>query len=345
LPPGGWDPALKRFSVAHDRDYILPLIRQALRINPSLRIIASPWSPPAWMKTNSALTGRSANGEGRLRPEAYGPLSLYFVKFLRAYRAAGVAVWALTPQNEPDNATADYPGMLMSPREQAVFISRYLIPRLRAARIRVRILGYDSNWFGYENYADLATRAGADGLAFHCYFGSPEAMAAYHAQAPAALIVEDECSVGSGIDPVKLILDSLTHWASGVLFWNLALDPDGGPKVGSGCPGCVGVVTIEPKKRSVAYTRNYHALGHVSRFAAGGAHVVKATTAMPSDLQVAAFEGRGGRTALVVSNTAATGRRFVVHVRGTGYFSYRLPGALSGQPIATFVWRGRTVRR
>ena len=130
LPAGRTDYRMRRFSIAHDRAEILPLLRQALALNPQIKVIGSPWSPPAWMKTNQSLVG------GRLidTPRIYAAYARYLVKFVKAYERAGVPIYALTVQNEPQNRKPDaYPGMDMPVAQQAKLIE-VLGPRLRRAR-------------------------------------------------------------------------------------------------------------------------------------------------------------------------------------------------------------------
>src|SRR3954470_16169643 len=147
VPPGHTDFGLRHFSIAHDRAEILPLLRQALRLNPSLRIMATPWSPPAWMKTNDSLVG------GRLidDPRVYRALTRYFVKFVKAYQRAGVPIDALTLQNEPQNRFPNaYPGMDLRDNEEARLVE-LLGPALRRAGLHVKLLGYDHNWSLHPN--------------------------------------------------------------------------------------------------------------------------------------------------------------------------------------------------
>ncbi len=142
LPAGKTDYDMRRFSIAHDRAQILPLLRQALELNPRLKVIGSPWSPPAWMKTNGSLIG------GRLidDPRIYAAYARYFVEFVQAYEHAGVPVYAITVQNEPQNRNpSGYPGMDLPVAQEAKLI--VAIGRaFRDARIDTKIFGYDHNW-------------------------------------------------------------------------------------------------------------------------------------------------------------------------------------------------------
>jgi len=370
LPPGQGDPTLARFSIAHDQAYILPILRQALRIDPALRIIASPWSPPAWMKTDDSLASVSPDGVvGTLLPADYGALAQYFVRFLEGYRRAGVPVWAVTPQNEPLQATLDYPGMIMSEPAEAAFIARYLAPALRQAGLQARIYGYDHLWLGSRPYATALLAgppagppaAGAGpalaGLAYHCYLGAPQSMAAIHARFPGADLLEDECSTGiSPLSPIQVEIRSVESWASGALMWNVALDPAGGPKLGSGCPGCIGLMTVDAASGSVTPTGDYYELGQVSRFVRPGAARL-ATRINPAPprcaaspecgLEAAGFADPGGAEVLVVTNSGPRPVTFAVRRPDGAAFTYRLAGRAPAAgadnsrdaAVVTFVWR------
>jgi glucosylceramidase len=139
LPPGETDPDMKLFSIDYDRDYIIPILRQSLALNPNLKIIGSPWSPPGWMKTSGSTIG------GTLLPAVFAPLTKYFVKYVQAYEASGVPIFAVTPQNEPLNVPNDYPGMGMSADEQSKFVRENLGPAFRDSGIKSRILVFDHN--------------------------------------------------------------------------------------------------------------------------------------------------------------------------------------------------------
>jgi glucosylceramidase len=139
VPAGKTDYRLRHFSIAHDRKQILPLLRRALALNSKLKVMGTPWSPPAWMKTNQSLVG------GRLidSPRIYDAYARYFVKFVRAYKRAGAPIYALTLQNEPQNRKPNaYPGMDMPVRQEAKLIEA-LGPKLQRAGLRTKLLGYD----------------------------------------------------------------------------------------------------------------------------------------------------------------------------------------------------------
>jgi glucosylceramidase len=361
-PAGKTDYAQRHFTIRHDRKAILPLLRQALRINRHITIMATPWSPPAWMKTNQSLVG------GRLidDPRIYRSFALYLVKFVQAYQRAGVPVDYLTVQNEPQNRTpSGYPGTDMSAAQEEQVILQ-LGPMLRAAHLHTKILGYDHNWAEHpndiantppdeqsdiDNYPQelLASRASRylAGTAYHCYYGDPSAMTALHNQYPSKDIFFTECSGSQSGDPSQTFSDTLKfdartleigtprNWAKSVVNWNLALDPSGGPHVG-GCGTCTGVVTVA-QDGTVTRNAEYYALGHLSRFVRPGAlHIASTSFGTPSwngQITDVAFRNPDGSTVLVAHNENDNPQSFSVSENGQS-FDYTLPGGT----LATFVW-------
>lgn len=358
------DPTLAHFSIAHDEAYILPLLREALAINPKLKILANPWSPPGWMKADDSMLGISpTGGPGLVEPQYYPALAQYFVKFIQAYQAASVPVWAITPQNEPEQPSADYPQAYMTPAGESAFVHADLAPALHQAGLRTKIFGYDYVWLGSEHYTlPLMAAAGSDlaGIAYHCYFGAPESMSAFHALHPHARLIEDECSTGiSVLSPIQALLRSVDNWASAALMWNVALDPSGGPKVGSGCLNCVGLTTINPATGSVSYNGGFWQFAQAGAFVARGAWRIGASASPRQGpcasspvcgLEYAAFLNPDGDTVVVVTNSGAQPVTFAVTRPDGQSFSYTLSGqnGPSGTDdsrdaaVATFVW-GPTV--
>lgn len=363
VPAGQTDFALDHFSIAHDEAQILPLLREATALNPKLKVLATPWSPPAWMKDNGSLVGGRLLDDDRV----YATYAQYFVRFIRAYRAAGIAVDYVTVQNEPQNRNPDaYPGMDMPVADQTRLIS-VLGPALRDAGLHTQILGYDHNWATHPN--DLASLPpGRDaepdypadvlesdasrwvaGTAFHCYFGDPSAQSALRDRFPRKGIWFTECSGSRGQTdpPAKVFTDTLKwhsrnvilgttqNWAKSVVNWNLALDPQGGPHNG-GCGTCTGVVEVSPDG---AVTRNaeYFTLGHMSKFVKPGAYRIASTsfgtTGWNGQTMNAAFQNPDGSTALVIHNENDDPRTIAIAV-GDRFFEYTLPGTA----LATFVW-------
>jgi glucosylceramidase len=350
-PAGRSDPSLKGFSVVHDEAYIIPALRQALALDPRTELLASPWSAPAWMKANHSLG--NAGDLGTLLPSAYGPWAQYFVKFLQAYAAASVPISALTVQNEPGTPSL-YPGMNFSATAESKWIAKDLRPALARAGLKPSLYGGDLGWGPDSNPFVTTAITGPDanglaGISWHCYYGAPGVMNEFRQADPALEEIVDECSPG-GISPTptsEIVISSLRDWASTVALWNLALDPHGGPvqAPNHGCPGCVGLATIDEKTGSVSLTRSYYQLGQASAFLAPGAqriatnHFVsyaypgRGVNVVSPGLDDVAFRNPDGSIVLVAYNNSTKPIQFAVAWRGRT-LSYVLPAAA----MTTFVW-------
>jgi glucosylceramidase len=347
LPPGQVDPTLAHFSIAHDLAYVVPALQQMLSLNRHIEILAEPWSPPPWMKTNGAFDNR--HGTGWLRSIYRGALAQYFVKFIQAYAGVGIPIDAITPQNEP-GALSAFPGLNLSAANEVQFITQYLEPALRAAHLPTKIYGLDRGALLYyaKSLAFGAARDDLAGIAWHCY-GGPTYMDVLHAIDPALAQIVSECS--PGIIPytaADALITSLRNWASAALLWNLALDPAGGPVElpNLGCRGCTGVVTINEQTHAVTYGLNYYQLGQISKFVVPGA-VRIAANALVSDFRTpnglygvttglddVAFRNPDGTTVLVTYNNSESWIRFAVTANGRWFQAGIPPGAMT-----TFQWK------
>jgi len=194
VPSGQTDPDLAQFSIAHDQAYVIPALSQMLSIDPGIEILANPWSPPPWMKSNAAFD--NVGGHATLAPASFGPLAAYFVKFIRAYAAAGIPIAAITPQNEP-GAVVPYPGLSLPEPDEAKFIAGYLAPALRAAGLAPKIYGVDRGAALSYAQALLSSPAAPalSGIAWHCY-GGLGTLAALAQAAPTVDEIVSECSPG-----------------------------------------------------------------------------------------------------------------------------------------------------
>ena len=337
LPQGESDPSLERFSIEPDRAEVIPVLRAARAVYPGLRVMATPWSAPAWMKTSGKLAG------GSLRRDAFGTYARYFARFLDAYADAGVPVYAVSVQNEPRHEAA-YPSMKMAPAEQADFVRDHLGPALE--RRGTRILAWDHNWDDVDYPLTVFGDAGAArylaGAAFHCYGGDVAAQSRFHQAFAGKEVFFTECSGGSwspdfGTNLLwnlkHLVIGATRNWSSSVLLWNLALDPKGGPTNG-GCSDCRGVVTVDPSTGRYTPNVEYYVLGHASKFVRPGAVRVASTDASAAGVDNVAFVNPDGTRALVTLNPTGGERAFNV-VTASGTFRYTLPAGAA----ATFVWR------
>jgi glucosylceramidase len=333
------DSALVHFSIDDDRAEKIPLLKRALAINPQIKLTASPWSPPAWMKSSGSLI------KGTLLPRYYDSFSNYFVKFIQAYTAQGLPIYAIMVQNEPHFEPEDYPGMRLEPPARARVIGKHMGPALERAGLKTFIWDWDHNWDQPQSplavLADPDARKYVNGVAWHCYGGDVSAQSKVRDAYPDKDVYFTECSGGEWAtnfgDNLKfnvgtLVIGATRNWARGVSLWNLALDEKFGPHKG-GCGNCRGVVTVDSK--TGAYTPNveYYSLGHASKFVRSGAYRIKSESADTTLANVAFRDPDGYTKVLIVLNTAKEPRTFAVRAGGKA-LRYTLPAA----SVVTLVW-------
>jgi glucosylceramidase len=347
MPPGQTDYSLRHFSIAHDQAQILPLLRQAERLNPTLRIVASPWSPPGWMKTSDSMIDGKLIDSSRI----YQAYARYLVKFVQAYQRAGVHVDYLTVQNEPQALERDnYPGTDLPWQQEAKVIDA-LGPALRAAGLHTEILGYDHNWSLHPGDVGSHQRAGEDpepnypydllgtqaarwiaGTAYHCYSGDPSAQTALRASFPDRDIFETECEGGDS----STMIGVMRNWGRGAIDWNIALYQDHGPHQG-GCGTCNGTVTVNSTTGQVTYNDQYRDLEHFARFVPPGAVRIASTTdstsAPAAPITSVAFTDPDHSTVLVARNTGSGTRPFTVVDGNRSFDAVLAPGQ-----TVTFQW-------
>jgi len=340
MPTGQTDAALVHFSIAHDQPDIIPIIQQAKQLSPKMKLMASPWSPPGWMKTSGSMIG------GSLSPTAYTSFANYFVRYIQAYSAAGVTVDYISLQNEPLNVPTDYPGMSMDAATQTTVLRDYVLPALQNNGLTTKVLIYDHNWdntaYPTTVLADsvIANSSLVAGSAWHWYAGPSGAMITLQNAYPAVGNYVTEASGGTWIsDEVKqdfeMILHSLRSSAKSYVKWGLALDQNRGPHTG-GCGTCTPLVTVNTLNGSVAYPIDFYTLGHFSKYILPGATRVYSSNA--TGIISAAFVNPDGTKVVVAYNEDPAANAFQVQW-GTQAFTYTLP-SLSG---ATFTWSGTAV--
>jgi glucosylceramidase len=342
MPSGQTDPNLANFSVAHDQSYIIPILQQALQLNPQTTIMATPWSPPGWMKSSGSMIG------GTLNSGDYQYFANYLVKFLQAYKAAGVPVAYVTAQNEPEYSPSNYPGSTFTSTQEANFIANDLGPAIKAAGLNTGILAYDHNWndpsFPETILGDASAAQYVSGVAWHCYSGDPSAQSTVESQYPSYGAYETECSGSQSSnnantfsdtldwEVANLVVNGIRNYAKSVVTWNMALDPSGGPSMN--CTTCTALVTVNNSSGTAAYNAEYYSLGQVSKFVKPGAVRIGSNTFGSGSVQDVAFQNPDGSTALVVLNSdTSNSHTFGVSENGQS-FSYTLPAGA----VATFTW-------
>lgn len=334
LPTGQTDVEMERFSIAEEMTDLVPVLKRILAINPSIKILGSPWTPPIWMKTNKAFKG------GSLLPEFYQAYAKYFVKYIDAMKAQGITIDAITIQNEPLHP-GNTPSLLMLAKEQAEFIKTALGPAFQKAGLKTKIILYDHNAdrpdYPMSILADAEASKYVDGSAFHLYGGKIDALSQVHDAYPDKHIYFTEQWVGGpGNFPEDLkwhvstlIIGATRNWSRNVLEWNLAADANYDPHTpDGGCTNCLGAITIAP-----AVTRNvaYYVIAHASKFVRPGS--VRINSSADNTLSNVAFKTPDGKKALIVMNTSNTDQTFNISYNGK-IATTTLPAGAAG----TFVW-------
>jgi len=344
---GQADPTLAHFSIAHDQVDIIPLILQARHLNPQIKIMANPWSPPGWMKDSGSMIG------GSLLSSMYTPFVNYFVDYLQAYAAAGVNVDYISLQNEPLYLPTNYPGMCMpavlsstdcptSQTNQATALFSYVAPALTAAGLNTKVLVYDHNWdrpdypegvLSNQNLSQIA------GVAWHGYASTPGAMTPIQNMFSSVGTYETEHSgLTTNSDQTRLdfeeIMQCMRNWARAYVKWSLALDENNGPHTG-GCSTCTPIVTVNSTSGNITYGSEYYTMGNFSKYVLPGANRIYSSNA--AGIVTAAFVNRAPDNSriLVAFNDSSQTQTFQVQW-GTQSLTYTLP-ALAG---ATFTWAG-----
>lgn len=329
-------PNLEHFSLSYDTLDVIPVLKEILSINPDIQLMASPWSPPSWMKDNKDTRG------GTLLEEFEPEYADYLVKYIQEMEKLGIEIDALTIQNEPLHP-GNNPSLLMLPEQQARFIGMHLGPAFQEAGITTKIIVYDHNAdrpdYPITVLEDSLAYPFIDGSAFHLYGGEIEALSEVHQAFPDKNIYFTEQWVGApGNLPgdlswhVKnLVIGGSRNWAKTVLEWNLSSNPALTPHTDrGGCDRCLGAITIDGDQ----VTRNpaYYIIAHASKFVDPGS--VRIDSSEPEGLANVAFERPDGKKVLIVLNESSEPKPFQIK-EGDQSFSVSLnPGA-----VGTFVWK------
>lgn len=326
------DVNLEHFSLEKDKE-LIALLKEIVAINPSIKILATPWSPPAWMKDNNKSIG------GSLYTKYYDVYAQYFVKYIQAMKAEGITVDAITPQNEPLHP-GNNPSMLMLAGDQANFIKNSLGPAFAAANISTKIIIYDHNCDKPDypmtvlNDADAAKYV--DGSAFHLYAGDISALSTVHNAFPDKHVYFTEQwtssegqFAGDFLWHVKnVIVGSMNNWSRVALEWNLANDASFGPHTPGGCTQCKGALTING-----SVTRNvaYYIIAQIAKFVPAGS--VRINSNAIGGLYNVAFKTPEGRKVLFVLNDGASAVNFNIKFKDKTALASLPAGA-----AATYIW-------
>jgi len=333
LPAGQTDVNLDHFSLSQDTIDLVPVLKQILAINPNMKILGSPWSPPLWMKDNGNSVG------GSLQTQYYDAYARYFVKYIQQMQANGITIHTVTPQNEPLYG-GNNPSMIMTAQQEGDFIKNNLGPAFQAAGINTKIIVYDHNCdrpdYPMDILNDAAAKPFVDGSAFHLYGGDISALSTVHNAFPDKNLYFTEQWTGAkeAFDVnlkwhVKnVIIGTTRNWGKVALEWNLASDGVYNPHTQGGCSECKGAITLDGR---INRNESYYIVGHASKFVPPGS--VRISSNIVGSLYNVAFNTPAGKKVLIVENDGTTEAGFNIRFNGQWASTSLAAGA-----VATYVW-------
>lgn len=334
LPAGQTDPTLANFNLSKDTVNLIPLLKEIVAINPNIKILGSPWSPPVWMKDNTSSVG------GSLLPAYYGTYASYFVKYIQAMQAKGIRIDAITIQNEPLH-DGNNPSMKMTSAQQAAFIKNNLGPAFQTAGLSTKIIVWDHNCdnpgYPIDVLNDAAAKPFVNGSAFHLYNGDISALTQVHNQHPdKALYFTEQYTASTGGFAGDLrwhlknvIIGSMRNWSRNALEWNLANDATFGPHTPGGCTVCKGALTISGS--SIVRNVAYYIIAQASKFVPDGS--VRIASNVYGNLHNVAFKRPDGKKVLIVLNDGGSTQAFNIKYKDKWVVT-----ALESGAVATYVW-------
>lgn len=335
LPSGKSDPDLEHFTMAYDTLYLIPTLKEILKISPQLKIMGSPWSPPAWMKDNKDSRG------GSLIKEYYPTYANYFVKYIKAMEAEGIPIDAITVQNEPLHP-GNNPSLLMLAKDQGEFVKNHLGPAFKKNGIKTKIILYDHNAdrpdYPISIMDDAEAAQYVDGSAFHLYGGTIDALSKVHNAHPDKHLYFTEQWIGApgnfeenlSWHIENLIIGAPRNWSRNVLQWNLAADENQQPHTDrGGCTRCLGAITI--KGDSIIRNPAYYIIAHASKFVPPGS--VRINSNQEESLLNVAYSTPENKTVVILQNKK--NETITVELNKE---EEKLIITLGSKDIATLVW-------
>ncbi|GAA3547696.1 ricin-type beta-trefoil lectin domain protein [Amycolatopsis ultiminotia] len=335
MPAGQTEPGLDHFSIEHDQADVLPLTQQAKKLNPQIKVMASPWSAPPWMKDNDDYK------LGWVQSQYYDAYAQYFVKYVQAYQDAGVPIDYVSIQNEP-TCCDSYPSTNWDGSGLAYFAKNNLLPALQKANLSTKLLALDWNWDQYQSFGAptmddeaIRTHPNFGGMAWHGYGGDVGQQSTVHDQYPDVNAYSTEHSGGEWVsdqqsDDMADIVNYTRNWSRSVVKWSMAMDENHNPHNG-GCDNCTGLVTVNSGGGQVDYTIEYYTMGHLTKFVKPGA--VRIDSNDNDTVRNVAWKNPDGSKALIAYNTGTSEQSVRVN-SGDESFTYALPAHTS----ATFTW-------
>ncbi|MDR0581939.1 MAG: glucosylceramidase [Prevotellaceae bacterium] len=344
---------------SEETQYVIPILKEILAINPALKIMGSPWTCPRWMKVDNLTNKQPYNSwtSGQLNPDYYQDYGTYFVKWIQAFADNGISIYSVTPQNEPLNR-GNSASLYMGWEEQRDFVNTALVPKLKAAGLHTKVYLFDHN-YNYDNigtqneYPAKIYAAGVDdeyvvGAAYHNYGGNRSELLNIHNKYPTKELVFTEASIGTWndgrnlsarllSDMQELALGTVINWCKGVIVWNLMLDANRGPNRAGGCQTCYGAVDIDLSNYTITKNSHYYIIGHLASVVKPGATRIGTSGYTATGITYAAFENTDATYALVLLNNTAENKTITID-DGSRHFSYAVPA----QSVISYQWSKTT---
>ena len=350
-------PGIDNFALTNEEtEYIIPVMKEILAINPDVKVMSTPWTAPKWMKVDnlSSLKPYDSWTGGQLNPAYYDDYATYFVKWIQAFQKEGIKIHAITPQNEPLNR-GNSASMYMGWEEQRDFIKNALGPKMQAAGLSTKIYAFDHN-YNYDNIADQRSYPAKiyedpeaskyiAGAAYHNYGGSVSELEVMHKAYPDKELIFTESTAGDWNDGAnfqarllddmeQIVLGTVNRWAKASMVWNLMLDSNRGPNRPGGCTNGFGVVDLGSDNKTIRKNSYYYIMAHMASAVRPDATRIGTTGFKATGLSSAAFKNADGSYALVLMNRSANDISFTVD-DGTHHF----PASVPANGIVTLSWK------
>ena len=349
-------PGIENFALtSEETNYVIPILKEILAVNPNLKIMGTPWTPPRWMKVNNLQDRQPYNSwtSGQLNPDYYKDYAQYFVKWVKAFNEAGIPIYSVTPQNEPLNR-GNSASCFMGWEEEREFVKE-LGPALKNAGLDVKIYAFDHN-YNYDNmadqkgypsniYEDPEAAEHLDGAAYHNYGGNKEELTVVHNATPGKDLVFTETSIGTWndgrnldkrlIDDMEQVaLGTVNRWCKGVIVWNLMLDDEKGPNRPGGCQTCYGAVDINHDYTTLTRNSHYYIIAHMSSVVKPDAVRIGTKGFTADGLTYTAFKNTDGSYAVVLSNSQQESMP-ITFDDGNHHFSTTVPA----RSAVSYTWK------
>ena len=351
-------PGIANFALQNEEtQYVIPVLKEILAINPSLKILGSPWTPPRWMKVNNLIDLAPYNSwtSGQLNPIYYQDYATYFVKWVQAFQAQGISIYAVTPQNEPLNR-GNSASLFMGWKEEQAFVRDALGPKFKLAALSTKIYAFDHN-YNYDNvadqndyplkmYDDETAAAFLAGAAYHNYGGDRAELNDVYGKRPDKELIFTETSIGMWNDGRNLstrlmddmedvALGTVNNWCKAVMVWNLMLDTERGPNREGGCTTCYGAVDISKSDyKTITRNSHYYIIGHLSSVVKPGAVRIGTKGYSATGIIYSAFENTDGTYAFVLLNNTTQAKTITLN-DGNHHFAYEVPA----KAVASYRWK------